>query len=240
MCDVDPLRYDLLFERFMDPERNEMPDIDIDICQQGRAKVIDYVRGKYGDVAQIITFGTLKARAVIRDVCRVLDVSLSEADKLAKLVPSGPGVTLNGALQTEPELKKASEQDERTAKVIEIGKRLEGLARHASIHAAGVVISDQPLPNFVPLYKASGSDDLITQFEGPIIDKIGLLKMDFLGLKTLSVIERAAALVKEIHGVDVDIESIDIADAKVFELFSRGETKGVFQFESGFITKLLN
>jgi len=239
LCDVDPIRYDLLFERFMDPERNEMPDIDIDICQVHRAQIIDYVRRKYGQVAQIITFGTMKAKAVIRDICRVLGVPLGEADRLAKLVPFSLDMTLDKALQTEPELKRAYENDRQTRKVIDIGRKLEGLARHASVHAAGVVIADEPLTNFVPLYKASGSDDIITQFEGPIVERVGLLKMDFLGLKTLSVLERARQLVREIHGVDIDFEKLDLADRKVFKLFAEGRTKGVFQFESGGMQNML-
>lgn len=206
LCDVDPIRYDLLFERFMDPQRNEMPDIDIDICQDGRAKIIDYVRQKYGHVAQIITFGTMKARAVIRDVSRVLAVPLAEADRLAKLVPDSLGMTLDRALKTEPQLKLACEQNPQTRKVIDICKKLEGLARHASIHAAGVVIADQPLTNFTPLYKAPDSDDVITQFEGPMVEKVGLLKMDFLGLKTLSVLERTRQLVRDIHNNDIDLQ----------------------------------
>lgn len=241
LCDVDPVKYDLLFERFMDPQRNEMPDIDIDICQDGRAKVIDYVRKKYGQVAQIITFGTMKARAVIRDVCRVLDVPLREADRLAKLVPADLGMTLEKALQTEPDLQKAYDEDSQTHKVIEIGKRLEGLTRHASVHAAGVVVADKPLDEFVPLYKqGKDGDELITQFEGPMVEKVGLLKMDFLGLRTLSVIERARKWVKDIHGEDIDIENVDITDQKVFtEIFGAGRTKGVFQFESGGMQDLL-
>ncbi len=239
LCDIDPVRYDLLFERFMDPQRNEMPDIDIDICQAHRAKIIDYVRQKYGHVAQIITFGTMKARAVIRDICRVLGVPLAEADRLAKLVPFSLDMTLDKALKTEPELKQAYEQSEQTRNVIDICKKLEGLARHASVHAAGVVIADESLTNFVPLYKASGSDDIITQYEGPMVEKVGLLKMDFLGLKTLSVLERACQLVKEIHGVGIDLEELDLTDAKVFELFSGGKTKGVFQFESSGMQDML-
>jgi DNA polymerase-3 subunit alpha len=239
LCDVDPLRYDLLFERFMDPHRNEMPDIDIDICQAHRSQIIDYVRRKYGHVAQIITFGTMKARAVIRDVCRVLGVPLGEADRLAKLVPFSLDMTLEKALETEPELKQAYQQNELTRKVIDIGKKLEGLARHASIHAAGVVIADKPLTNFVPLYKPPGSDDIVTQFEGPTVEKVGLLKMDFLGLKTLSVLERACRLVEDIHGLEIDLEKIDIGDPEVFELFSNGKTKGIFQFESGGMQNLL-
>ncbi len=239
LCDVDPIRYDLLFERFMDPHRNEMPDIDIDICQAHRGQIIDYVRQKYGHVAQIITFGTMKARAVIRDVCRVLGVPLGEADRLAKLVPFSLDMTLERALKTEPELQQAYEQNELTRRVIDIGKKLEGLARHASIHAAGVVIADKPLTNFVPLYKAPGSDDIVTQFEGPTVEKVGLLKMDFLGLKTLSVLERVCRLVADIHGKEIDLEKVDITDRKVFKLFSNGKTKGVFQFESGGMQNLL-
>ena len=239
ICDVDPIKYDLLFERFMDPERDEMPDIDIDICQSSRGRSLDYVREKYGEIAQIITFGTMKAKAVIRDVCRVLDVPLAEADRLAKLVPNELKMTLDKALEVEPELKEAYDQDERTRRVIDVGRKLEGLTRHASVHACGVVIADEPLTNFLPLYKASGSDDLITQFEGPMVEKVGLLKMDFLGLKTLSVLARARDLVKEKHGVAIDLEKIDITDPKVFEVFAKGKTKGVFQFESGGMQDLL-
>jgi DNA polymerase-3 subunit alpha len=239
LCDVDPIRYDLLFERFMDPQRNEMPDIDIDICQAHRAEIIDYVRRKYGHVAQIITFGTMKARAVIRDVCRVLGVPLYEADRLAKLVPFSLDMTLDKALKTEPQLKQAYEQNEQTRKVIDICKKLEGLTRHASVHAAGVVIADEPLTNFIPLYKASDSEDIITQYEGPVVEKVGLLKMDFLGLKTLSVLERACRLVKDLHGQDTDLEKLVPDDPKVFELFSTGRTKGIFQFESGGMQDLL-
>ena len=240
ICDVDPIRYDLLFERFMDPERNEMPDIDIDICQDGRPRTLEYVRKKYGHIAQIITFGTMKARAVIRDVCRVLDVPLSEADRLAKLVPNELKMTLDKAIKVEPDLKKAYEEDEQTRRVIDIGRTLEGLARHASVHACGVVIADTPLTDFLPLYKQGDSDDLITQFEGPIVEKVGLLKMDFLGLKTLSVIQRAVDLIKDLHNKVIDIEKIDVADPKVYcEIFGAGRTKGVFQFESGGMQDLL-
>jgi DNA polymerase-3 subunit alpha len=239
LCDVDPIRYDLLFERFMDPARNEMPDIDIDMCQVHRQEIIEYVRQKYGHVAQIITYGTMKAKAVIRDICRVLGVPLVEADRLAKLVPFSLDMTLDKALDTEPELKQAYDTNELTRKVIDIGRKLEGLARHASVHAAGVVIADEPLTNFVPLYKAPNSDDIITQYEGPMVEKVGLLKMDFLGLKTLSVLERARTLVRDRHGIDIDLEQLDLHDAKTFEIFSGGRTKGVFQFESGGMQDLL-
>ena len=240
ICDVDPIHYDLLFERFMDPERNEMPDIDIDICQDGRPRTLEYVRTKYGHIAQIITFGTMKAKAVIRDVCRVLDVPLAEADRLAKLVPNELKMTLDKALDVEPDLKKAYDEDNQTRRVIDIGRRLEGLARHASVHACGVVIADAPLTNFLPVYKQAGSDDIITQFEGPTVEKVGLLKMDFLGLKTLSIIQRAVDLIKDLHGTVIDVEKIDITDQKVFrEVFGAGRTKGVFQFESGGMQDLL-
>ena len=239
ICDVDPIRYDLLFERFMDPDRDEMPDIDIDICQDNRGRILEYVRQKYGHIAQVITFGTMKARAVIRDVCRVLGVSLQEADRLAKLIPTDLKITLDKALKAEPELKKSYDENEAIRNVIDIGRKLEGLTRHASTHACGVVIADEPLTNFLPLYKASGSDDIITQFEGPMVEKVGLLKMDFLGLKTLSVIERAIALVEDIHGKKIDIEAIDLTDPKVLGLFGTGKTKGVFQFESGGMQDLL-
>ncbi len=239
LCDVDPVKYDLLFERFMDPQRNEMPDVDIDICQIGRPKIIEYVRRKYGHVAQIITFGTMKARAVIRDICRVLNVPLSEADRLAKLVPESLGMTLDTALKTEPQLKQAYEQNEQTRKVIDICKKLEGITRHASVHAAGVVIADEPLTNFVPLYKASGSEDIITQYEGPMVEKVGLLKMDFLGLKTLSILQQARQLVRSLHSKDIDLEKLDLNDPEVFHLFSGGQTKGIFQFESGGMQDLL-
>ena len=236
---VDPLQYGLLFERFMDPERNEMPDIDVDICQNGRAEVIDYVRNKYGHVAQIITYGTMKARAVIRDVCRVLDVPLGEADKLAKLVPDSLGITLEAALEQEPELVQWCRRDEKVAKVIEIGRKLEGIARHASVHAAGVVVADEPLTNFLPLYKAADSEELITQFDGPTVEKVGLLKMDFLGLRTLTIIERARQLVKIGKGKDIDPRRLDLTDQTVLHEFAEGRTKAVFQFESGGMRDLL-
>jgi DNA polymerase-3 subunit alpha len=230
---VDPLHYGLYFERFMDPERDEMPDIDIDLCQDRRAEVIEYVRQRYGHVAQIITFGRLKARAVIRDICRTLDVPLSEADRIAKLVPEELKMTLDKAIEREPELRKLYESDEVIRKVLDIGRRLEGMARHASVHAAGVVIADKPLDTLIPLYKAADSKDLVTQFEGPTVEKVGLLKMDFLGLKTLSQIELTRRLVRKRHGVEIDLDRLDLADPKVYAILQRGETRGVFQFESG-------
>ncbi|MCA9242362.1 MAG: DNA polymerase III subunit alpha [Phycisphaerales bacterium] len=230
---VDPLHYGLYFERFMDPERDEMPDIDIDLCQDRRAEVINYVREKYGHVAQIITFGRLKARAAIRDICRALDVPLAEADRAARLVPEELKMTIDKALAREPELRQLCETDERIAKVIDIARRLEGLARHASVHAAGVVIADVPLNTLIPLHKQSDDKDVTTQFEGPTVERVGLLKMDFLGLRTLSQIQRACQLVEKGHGVRIDPENLDLTDQAVYRILQRGDTKGVFQFESG-------
>ncbi len=238
LCNVDPLRYGLLFERFMDPNRSEMPDIDIDICQDGRQKVIDYVRQKYGHVAQIITFGTLAAKNAVKDVARVLGVPLAESDRLTKMIPNAPNMTLKKALDTVPDFEKDYKNNEQTRRIVDIALKLEGLCRNAGCHAAGVIICDQPLDNLVPLYRDKDGT-ILTQFEGPISEKVGLLKMDFLGLKTLSVITRAVNLVKATKGIDIDIERIDITDMKVLELFQRGQTKGVFQFESGGMQDLL-
>ena len=259
-----PVRYGLLFERFTDPDRSEYPDIDIDLCQDGRADVIDYVRRKYGHVAQIITFGTLKARAALRDVARVLEIPLPEADKIAKLVPETLNITLDEALEAEPELRKLYESDERITRLIDNAKTLEGQARHASVHAAGVIVATRPLHEIVPLYKQSGSGDneIVTQWDGPTCEKMGLLKMDFLGLRTLSVIERARKLIRETlseeevwsavgRGGDLakalgrrgahplDLDRLSFRDQNVLELFRRGDTTGVFQFESNGMRRLL-
>ena len=232
IADVDPLRYGLLFERFTDPQREEAPDIDIDICQEGRGRIIQYVREKYGHVAQIITYGTLKARAVIRDVGRVMGIPLAEVDAIAKAVPEGLKVTLESALKAEPELRKMYDADPRVRDLIDHGMKLEGLARHSGVHAAGVVIADEPLESIVPLARQSDGDDPITQWDGPTCDKIGLMKMDFLGLRTLTIIQRARELVRQRTGNDIDPEKLPLDDTKVFELFSQGHTDGVFQFES--------
>ncbi|MFQ5805663.1 MAG: DNA polymerase III subunit alpha [Phycisphaerae bacterium] len=230
---VDPLRYGLYFERFMDPERDEMPDMDIDICQDRRQDIINYVREKYGHVAQIITFGRLKARAAIRDICRALNVPLAQADRVAKLVPEELKMTIDKALNREPELKKLYAADPTIRKVIDVAKRLEGMARHASIHAAGIVIADQPLDDLIPLHKPADSKDITTQFEGPTVEKVGLLKMDFLGLRTLSQIHRACELIAQHHGVRIDLEKLDLTDQNVYALLQSGQTRGIFQFESG-------
>ncbi len=229
----DPLRYGLYFERFLDPDRDERPDIDLDICQHRRPEVIEYVRRKYGHVAQIITFNTLKARAAVKDVSRVMGLGFDEANKLSQLVPNELKMTIAKALQTEPELKRRYDQEETVRKVIDMAARIEGLARNAGVHAAGVVIAQRPLDDLIPLYKPEGEDQIVTQFDGNTVEKVGLMKMDFLGLETLTILELARQLVKKHHGVDVDLERLDLNDRKVFDLFARGDTKGVFQFESG-------
>jgi len=229
----DPIHYELYFERFMDPDRDEMPDIDIDLCQDGRAEVINYVRDKYGHVAQIITFGTLKARAAVKDVCRVMGIGFEESNQLTKLIPAELNMTLDKALASEPRLRELCDTDQRIAKVIEVSRKLEGLARHAGIHAAGVVVADKPLDNFLPLYKPPGEDQIVTQYDGNTVEQVGLLKIDFLGLRTLTTVERARRLVRQHHGVDLDLSKADLGDQKVYDIFATGQTKGVFQFESG-------
>jgi DNA polymerase III subunit alpha len=255
LCNVDPITYGLLFERFMDPSRNEMPDIDIDICQDGRQKVIEYVRNKYGHVAQIITFGTLAAKAACKDVGRVMGVPLPKIDALTKLIPGVPGMTLKKAMDQVPDLVKQYKEDPQIQQVIDIAKRLEGLCRNAGCHAAGVIIADQPLDSIVPLYRDSDGN-ILTQFEGPIAEKCGLLKMDFLGLRTLSILTRSLELefqTRKARGVEkpeepsapldpngwIDIEKADLTDRHVLDLFCRGETRGIFQFESGGMQDLL-
>jgi DNA polymerase-3 subunit alpha len=261
-----PVRYGLLFERFTDPDRTEFPDIDIDLCQDGRARVIDYVRRKYGHVAQIITFGTLKAKAAIRDVARVLEMPLADADKLAKLVPEQLGITLDKALEQEADLKTAYDRDPLVKRCIDNARALEGQARHASVHAAGVIVATRPLHEIVPLYKPTNSEDVVTQWDGPTCEKMGLLKMDFLGLRTLSVIERCKKLLSQTlseeevwravgrhadwqrqqHGEatgfvahPLDLDRLTFDDQLVFEMFRRGDTVGVFQFESPGMRRLL-
>ncbi|MCC7144816.1 MAG: DNA polymerase III subunit alpha [Phycisphaeraceae bacterium] len=255
-----PVKYGLLFERFTDPDRSEYPDIDIDLCQDGRGQIIEYVRQKYGHVAQIITFGTLKARAAVRDVGRVLAVPLPVVDKVCKLIGGGLNTTLESALEQEPDLAKLYKEDGQIRQMLDTAKKLEGLCRHAGVHAAGVVIATQPLDNIIPLYKPGFGDDLpvVTQWDGPTVGDMGLLKMDFLGLRTLSIIERARKMVQETlaDGVirraarpdggaedakwdPLDLDRLTYDDQRVLELFRRGETGGIFQFESGGMRNLL-
>jgi len=234
----DPLRYGLLFERFMGPERGEDPDIDIDICQANRQRAIDYVRQKYGHVAQIITFNSMAARAAIRDVGRVMDIPLAQVDRIAKMVPVGPKVTLQDALASEPQMKKLYDEDDQVRNLIDVSLKLEGMSRNISVHAAGVVVADRPLDEFLPLCKSG--EDVLTQFEGKAVEeKVGLLKIDFLGLRTLTTLQRAVDLVADQMNDLVDLANLPRDDPKVLDLFASGQTKGIFQFESDGMRDLL-
>ena len=232
---VDPLKYNLLFERFLNPERVTMPDIDIDFCIEGRENVINYIKDKYGhdSVAQIITFGTMKAKSVIRDVGRVLGMGYGEVDKIAKLVPNELNITLDRALKLNPELREISTTSPMHKNLIDYSKVLEGCHRHASTHAAGVVIAPGPLTDYVPLFKNTSTDDIATQADMNGLEDLGLLKLDFLGLRNLTVINKAVHLIKNRHNKNIDIQNIDVLDQAVYEnIFSSGDTIGVFQFES--------
>ncbi|MCX5751620.1 MAG: DNA polymerase III subunit alpha [Candidatus Saganbacteria bacterium] len=230
---VDPLKYGLIFERFLNPERISMPDIDIDFCFERREEVIKYVSQKYGQdhVAQIITFGTMAARAAIRDVGRVMNVPLPEVDRVAKMIPIGPDVDLASAIQTQKELRDLYENNPVIQNLLDNAKKLEGFSRHASVHAAGVVISKNPLTEYVPLQKLSDGQ-IVTQFPMGDLEKIGLLKMDFLGLRNLTMIAYAIEIIKKRSGIDIDIDKIPLDDHKTYSLLSRGDAIGVFQLES--------
>ena len=230
---LDPIRYDLLFERFLNPERVSMPDIDVDFCFERRQEVIDYVRRKYGDdcVVQIVTFGTLAARGVIRDVGRVLDMPYAQVDTIAKMVPQEPNITIDKALGMNPEFRKAYEEQEDIHRLIDLAKRLEGLPRHTSIHAAGVVISQKDVSEYVPLSRAQDGS-IVTQFTMTTLEELGLLKMDFLGLRTLTVIQNAVKMIEQSTGVFLDMQKIDYNDKKVLDSLGTGRTDGVFQLES--------
>ena len=240
ITDLDPLQYGLLFERFLNPERVTLPDIDIDFCMNRRAAVIDYVTKKYGreNVSQIITFGTMAARGVIRDTGRGLEMTYAEVDRIAKLVPAELHITLEKAMGQSADLKALIQSDGRVKELIEIAKRLEGLARHASTHAAGVVISPQPLTDFVPLYK-SNKDEITTMYPMMDVEKIGLLKMDFLALTTLTIIDDTLKMLKQYEGLDLNMDTLPLDDEKTYELFSAGLTDGVFQFESSGMKDIL-
>jgi len=233
ITDVDPLQYNLLFERFLNPERVSMPDIDIDFCMRRRGELIDYVTQKYGreNVAQIITFGTMAAKAAIKDVGRAMDIPYAEVDRLAKLVPNTLGIELEPALAQTPQLKAAVAADERLGDLMKVALRLEGLARHASTHAAGVVISPRPLTDIVPVYKTS-RDEITTQYDMNALERIGLLKMDFLGLTTLTVLQDTVRMIEQNRGVKVDLDTLALDDADTYKLFARGDTTAIFQFES--------
>jgi len=233
ITDVDPLQYNLLFERFLNPERVSMPDIDIDFCMRRRGELIEYVTQKYGreNVAQIITFGTMAAKAAIKDVGRAMEIPYVEVDRLAKMVPTTLGITLERALADAPQLKAAVNSDEKLKDLMAVALRLEGLSRHASTHAAGVVISPQPLTDLVPIYKTN-RDEITTQFDMNALERIGLLKMDFLGLTTLTVLHDAVKMVEQNRGVKIDIDNLALDDAETYKLFARGDTTAIFQFES--------
>ena len=238
ITDIDPIKYNLIFERFLNPERISMPDFDVDFCFERRPEVIEYVSKKYGKdhVAQIITFGTLKAKAAIRDIARVIDVPYAKADLIAKMIPNELNMTIKKALEINSELNTLYESDEETKKIIDLSMKVEGLPRHASTHAAGVVITKDPVDTYVPLYL--NQDQISTQYTMTVLEELGLLKMDFLGLRTLTVINDAKYLVKKIHNIDVDFgDKFD--DKKVYELLSEGKTTGVFQLESAGMRKVM-
>src|SRR5690349_8188969 len=244
ITDINPLTFDLLFERFLNPDRVSMPDIDLDFCFERRGEVIQYVRERYGrdSVGQIITFGTLKARAAFRDVARTLRVEPGEVDRFTKLIPGGPGVTvtLAEAPERSPDLKALMRQDERVRKVLELGSRIEGLARHASVHAAGVVIAPGPLTDYVPVCLApQEAEAIITQYDMVALEQVGMLKIDVLGLRTLTVIHDAVGMVATRRGTRLDMTALDLHDPQVYALLGSGRTAGVFQFESPLATDCL-
>lgn len=232
ITDIDPLKYQLLFERFLNPERVSMPDIDIDFCYERRQEVINYVVEKYGAdrVAQIITFGTMAAKAVIRDVGRAIDMAYSDVDRIAKMIPTELGITIDKALKINPELKQSYEDDPQVKFLIDMSRKLEGLPRHSSTHAAGVVISQKPVVEYVPLVASEGA--VSTQFTMTTLEELGLLKMDFLGLRTLTVIQKTIDILKKTKEVNIDIKNIDINDSLVYDMIGQGKTDGVFQLES--------
>jgi DNA polymerase-3 subunit alpha len=241
ITNIDPIKYNLLFERFLNPERVSMPDIDTDFDDEGRQKVIDYVVQKYGhnQVAQIITYGTMAAKMAIRDVARVLDLPLSEADALAKLVPERPGVSLSQAFDEVKELKEIRNGSDEKAKVLNLAEKLEGSVRNSGIHAAGIIIAPDDITNYIPVSSSKESKLWITQFDGKVIEDTGMLKMDFLGLKTLSIIKDALEIIKKKRETEIDIDSISFDDQITFELYQRGDTIGTFQFESAGMRKYL-
>ena len=240
ITDVDPLDFELIFERFLNPERVSLPDIDVDFCERRRGEVIDYVTRKYGreNVAQIITFGTMKAKAVVRDVGRALDMPYADVDRIAKQIPAALDMTLDKALAENPVLKGMAANDPKVKEVLDIGRRLEGMSRHASVHAAGVVIAPGPITDYAPLYKGA-RDEITTQWNMKEVERVGLLKMDFLGLSTLTLIRDALTEIKRTEGVDLDIDNLPLDDAKTYKLFGEGQTFGIFQFESSGMRELL-
>jgi DNA polymerase-3 subunit alpha len=240
ITDINPLAYDLIFERFLNPERISPPDIDVDFCIEGRDEVIRYVTEKYGteNVAQIITFGKMQAKAVVRDVGRVLDIPYKEVDAIAKLIPNTLNITLEHALEQEPRLEELAARDETVANLLSLARSLEGMVRHASTHAAGVVISHRPLMEYIPLYRG-GNGEVVTQYAMKDVERVGLVKFDFLGLKTLTVLRKAAELIKRTKGATIEFDRIPLADQETFGLLSSGDTTGIFQLESAGMRDLL-
>ena len=242
ITDVDPLHFNLYFERFLNPERVTLPDIDVDFCERRRGEVIDYVTEKYGreNVAQIITFGTMKARAAVRDVGRVMEMPISDVDRVAKLIPNQLDMTLDLAVAENPALKDLEQRDTRVKDLLAVARRLEGMTRHASVHAAGVVIAPRPLTEFVPLYKSQKDDgEITTQWAMKEIERVGLLKMDFLGLSTLTLLDDAVKHIEETEGIRLDLTAIPMEDAGAYQIFQSGQTHGVFQFESSGMREML-
>ncbi len=241
ITNIDPIPYGLIFERFLNIERKSMPDFDIDFCQERRGEVIDYVRQKYGGaehVAQIVTYGSMKARGVIRDVGSALDIPYGEVDKVAKLIPDQLKMTIKKAMAEEPKLQEAADHDPRIAELLAVSKTLEGLARHTSTHAAGVVVSPGPMTQYLPTCRGS-NDETLTQYDMKHTEMTGLIKFDFLGLKTLTVIDKALKHIKKDIGTDLNIDAIPMDDAKTFDLLCRGDAQGVFQLESSGMRELL-
>src|SRR6185369_13716599 len=240
ISDLDPVRYGLTFERFLNPERIQMPDIDMDFADDRRDEVIQYVIDRYGRdrVAQIITFGRLLARAAIRDVGRALDLPLNEVDRVAKLVPPIPiGLKIDQAIEQSPELKAMYDSQPHIKRLIDTARGVEGVARHAGTHAAGVVVADQPLTNYVPLQRATRGDSAMTQYDMKVLDKIGLLKMDFLGLANLTMLAKALDNIRQTRGIELDLANLPLDDPLTYAMLSRGETRTVFQLEGGGMTR---
>src|SRR3954469_6568490 len=240
ITDVDPMHYALLFERFLNPERISMPDIDVDFCERRRGEVIDYVTRKYGreNVAQIITFGTMKAKAAVKDVGRVLEIPFADVNKVAKLIPPALDMTLDKALEESPALKELEQNDPKVKELLNVARRLEGMTSHASVHAAGVVIAPKPITEYAPLYKGA-RDEITTQWSMKEIERIGLLKMDFLGLSTLTLIADAIAEIERTTGEKLDIDHVPLDDPKTYQIFQDGQTYGIFQFESSGMRDIL-
>ncbi len=241
ITDIEPLRFNLFFERFINPERLSYPDIDVDICMDRRHEVIDYTVKKYGKdkVAQIITFGTMKAKMAIKDVGRVLSIPLAKVNALSKLVPEDPGMTLKKALELDPELKGQYDSDPEVKRLLDLARTLEGSVRNTGVHAAGLIVSGDPIMERIPVCVAKDTEFALTQFAMKPVESVGMLKIDFLGLKTLTSIQRTVEAIREAHGVTIDWVNMPLDDEKAFELLNQGKTQGIFQVESAGMQELL-